>query len=485
MRAFFAPAARRPGPRVPRRRFVDRGRRLVAATLAVGLLGTLFISIVPSLSFAYRSDATHAAIETSVFLVAAVAALLFAGRTLRARSRTDLLLAGSLAVLAATNLCFSLLPAMTDSDPGNFATWAPVAGRLLGAVGFAAAALLPDRELARPRRDLGWMLLATGMTLGLIALLGALFADQLPRGLDPELSPETAERPRIVGNPVVLSAQVSALFLYAAATVGFLRRAERERDGLLLWVALAAALSALARLNYFLFPSLYSEWVYVGDALRLGGYLALLVGIARELLAYQRQAAELAVFDERRRLARELHDGLAQELAYIRSEGTRLTPAMGSDSALLRIVAAAERALEEARVAISSLTRPLDESLETSLRRAAEAVALRLGAEVEATSVGDAEISDSVRQALERIVREATANAVRHGEATLVRVELDCGAPLRVTIADNGSGFDPDGERRPDGFGLISMRERAEALGATFAIRSAPGHGTTVEVLIP
>jgi signal transduction histidine kinase len=319
--------------------------------------------------------------------------------------------------------------------------------------------------------------------VALVAILGWLFADDLPRGVDPALSPDSANRPRIVGHWLVLALQVATLFLYSLAAVGFLKRSERERDALLVWVALSAALSALARLNYFLFPSLYSEWVYVGDVFRLGGYAALLLGISREMLAYQRGAADAAVFEERRRLARELHDGLAQELAFIRSEGARLSGT--TDRGVMRMATAAERALGEARIAISTLTTPVGEPLEISLGRAAEAVALRMGARVEVDCTGKPDVPTAARQSLERIVREATSNAVRHGQAKLIRVEINANERLRVAIVDDGRGFKPTSKPGRDSFGMISMRERAEGIEGTFTVQSVPGEGTTVEVVLP
>jgi signal transduction histidine kinase len=84
-------------------------------------------------------------------------------------------------------------------------------------------------------------------------------------------------------------------------------------------------------------------------------------------------------------------------------------------------------------------------------------------------------------------VREATSNAVRHGEASGVTVRLARGDELRLTISDDGAGFDPARPRRRagGGFGLISMRERTEALGGRFSVQSRPGAGTRVEVVLP
>jgi signal transduction histidine kinase len=455
----------------------------VGIAIAAGLLGTLAVSVLSGLKFAYRNDEASVAIETAASLVPALAALLFGGRAVRAGSRTDLILACSLMLLAATNLCFSVVPAIVDDSPGQFSTWATVAGRFAGAIGFAVAALLPDRRIARPRRALALGILWALVAVGLIAAFAALLGDELPRGLEPDLTPGNAEEPHIDGNGVVLALHVVILFMYAAATLGFLLRAERERDGLLLWVALASGLGAVARLDYFLFPTLFPEWVYVGDIVRLASYIALLVGIGREVLTYQRRAADAAVFEERRRLARELHDGLAQELAFIRSEGARLSGT--ADRSVLRMATAAERALGEARMAISALTTPLDEPLDVALRKAAEAVALRMGAAVQVECTGTPRISATARQALERIVREATGNAVRHGQAEKLRIEIEANSRLRVTIVDDGRGFDTARDRKPDSFGLVSMRERAEGLAGELTVRSQPGEGTTVEVTLP
>ena len=177
-----------------------------------------------------------------------------------------------------------MVPAVAEENPEGFATWAPAMGRMLGALGFAAAALLPERRLARPRRSLALGIVWTAAAVGLVAVVAALFGDDLPRGSRRPSRRRTRRSPRIEGHALVLSGHLAILLFYSAATVGFLRRAEQKRDVLLLWVAVASALAAIARLDYFLFPTLYSEWVYVGDIIRLLSYIALLVGVSRELL---------------------------------------------------------------------------------------------------------------------------------------------------------------------------------------------------------
>jgi signal transduction histidine kinase len=78
-------------------------------------------------------------------------------------------------------------------------------------------------------------------------------------------------------------------------------------------------------------------------------------------------------------------------------------------------------------------------------------------------------------------------NAVRHGNATRLTVRLDANGGLRLSVSDNGEGFDPDAKPNggSGGFGLVSLRARAEALGGELRVRSHPGEGTHVEVVLP
>jgi hypothetical protein len=123
-------------------------RALIAGTAAGAALATLLISILPSVDFAYRSHTLHVAIETAASIIGLLAAYLVLGRFRRSASLRDLLLVGAFLLLAATNLCFSSLPALSGGPPGRFETWSPVAGRLLGAVALAAAAFAPPAACA-------------------------------------------------------------------------------------------------------------------------------------------------------------------------------------------------------------------------------------------------------------------------------------------------------------------------------------------------
>jgi signal transduction histidine kinase len=233
--------------------------------------------------------------------------------------------------------------------------------------------------------------------------------------------------------------------------------------------------------NYVLFPSLYSDWLYTGDFLRTGCYLLLLIGAAREIRDYWSAQARAAVLEDRRRLARELHDGVVQELAYIRSE-SHLTDR--DPGARHRILQACDRALDEARGAVDALGRSGDEPLGFALHRAARQVAERYDADL------DVELDDSVRadqdqrHALVRITREAVSNAIRHGKVDRVQLQLrsDGHGRHHLVVVDKGLGFDTAAAGQATGYGLMSMRERAQALDGSFTVQSAPGVGTTVAV---
>jgi signal transduction histidine kinase len=325
------------------------------------------------------------------------------------------------------------------------------------------------------------MFAAVGGTLVLIGLLGAVLSPHLPVGIDPDVPPNPSG-PELVGSPGLLVSQVVSALLYTFAAFGFASRAERTRDELLTWLATATVLAAFARLNYFLFPSINSEWVYTGDILRLLSYVLILVGAIREIGRYHARLAEAAVYGERRRIARELHDGLAQELAFIRSQAHRLRP--GGEEPATQIALAAERALDESRQAIATLARPVDASLDSSVAQAAEEMTLREDVELQLQLQPALEAPDPVHEALTRIVREALGNAIRHGRARSVVVTLVRDEGLRLTIDDDGTGIPADAEDR-GGFGLISMRERAEALGGSVHVNSTGHRGARVEVWLP
>lgn len=462
-------------------------RRSVVGVLAAALISavaTALITFIPGLQFAYRQHDLHIGFETAAALIGLLATFLLFGRFRRSRRLEDLDLFFALALFAFSNLFLAALPAMlTGAPPGAFPTWAALVGRLLGTMALAAAAFAPRRWLRVSTRTDVVALVWPFAVLAVTAILIGLLAPGLPTGVEAQLSPEESRRPRLVGHPAVLAVQLGSMVLFAVAALGFLWRSRRRGDELMGWLAIASVFGAFARLNYFLYPSLYTEWVYSGDAFRLLFYAVVLVAALREIASYRQDASQAAVLGERGRIARDLHDGLAQELAYVCRNLKRLD---GDDPFVARASRGAERALAEARRAIAVLSDDLEQPVDVALTNAARSVAEREGAAVSLALATDVRVAPEQREALIRIASEAITNAVRHGGADLVRVELEGGTRTRLRIIDMGTGFDPEAleTRASDRFGLVSMRERALALGGELTVTSRPGRGAEVEVVL-
>jgi signal transduction histidine kinase len=266
----------------------------------------------------------------------------------------------------------------------------------------------------------------------------------------------------------------------AVAAFGLVRRSGDQP--LLRWVAVAIVLGGFAKLDYALFPPIGPDNVHLGDVLRIAGWIALLAGVLDVMRTRMLARADAAVDHERRRLARELHDGVAQELAFIRRRAGRLN--MTADGA--DILDAAERAIEDSRRAIEALVPPAYEPLHVALERLGARLATECGLEVQVNVRAATEIRDEVRAELVRIISEAVRNAANHGGARHVRIDL-AGTPLAVRIIDDGNGF-RDGVNSGlgvAGYGLIAMRERAEQVGGQFSLESVRGAGTLVQVVLP
>jgi signal transduction histidine kinase len=215
-------------------------------------------------------------------------------------------------------------------------------------------------------------------------------------------------------------------------------------------------------------------------------HTVLLAAAVTEIVRYWRGLADNAVLEERRRLAREIHDSIAQELAYIHRRTAHQPQA---DPVSAQIAAAAQRGLDESRRAITALTRPADEPFELALAQELERVAAREGVEVELRIAAGAHVGPAERDTLIGIAREAVTNAARHGHSRRIHVQVVESDRVRLRVADDGYGFDEAAIAasvgRGNGFGLASMRERARALGGDLNVSSHPGLGTEVEVVLP
>jgi signal transduction histidine kinase len=208
----------------------------------------------------------------------------------------------------------------------------------------------------------------------------------------------------------------------------------------------------------------------------------------------RRKLREQATLEERDRIARELHDGLAQILGYVntKAQAVRLLLARGqTDEAqgqLHQLEEAAAEVLADVRQAILGLrlsARP-DLDLAAKLRSFADQFTRQSGVPVALElpdGPGRLRLTAGAEVELLRIVQEALTNIRKHADATAAWVRLESSATgLVLTIADDGRGFDPLRQPAGDQFGLLTMRERAAAIGAELELDTGPGRGTRITV---
>ena len=438
---------------------------MFAVAAACALATTVLVPLAAPLRFAYPAPSLHVALETGTALIGLVATAIVV-RGLRDAPRLDrLIIAAGLAVIAVTS---AALAAMVAVSPGAGPRGlVALTGMLVGSLLVGAGAFAPGHRLLRPARAavamVAVVLAAVAAAVGPVELLLEHWRDQE--------RPSDLTRALLSQPPAAIALQLTMAFSLAAASVGLTARGIRAEDSFARRLGLAALFLAFSLLLYALLPPVTHEWVHLGDALRLLFCVVLLWAAVLEVAG---AVAARAAARERRRIARDLHDGVAQELAFIRRRAARLAGV--PDAA--EIVVAAERALEDSRWAIEQLARAPDEPLERVLACHAAAIAARTGVAVTFATTGSTEhVGPEVSEALARILGEAVTNA-RHGNATLVHVELST-QPLRLRVIDDGCGFDTSAAR---GFGLGGMRERAELVGAELSVTSDPGTGTEVAV---
>ena len=349
-----------------------------------------------------------------------------------------------------------------------------------------------------------WIFIAPTIAVMLAALVGQLF-DPPPDSLQIMIFPDSSGMPQVTAFGAVVQVSTSVLFFVAAYVSRGLWRTDRAViDG---WIAIGLVFAGFAELHSTLYASAHPGQVSTADLLRLACSACLLAGLAGALRADQRELrttnselaelrdaeVERAAIEERARLARELHDGLAQDLWLAKLKTGEVMAVEGLPVEARRAaegaVAAIDVGLNDAREAVAALRSSThSESGFCSLvRQAVEDHGDRFGLRVEFTFEGDhtSGIAPRTQAEILRITQEALSNVARHAHATLVGVRLVVtDGRITLRIADNGHGFDvasPQGS----GFGMASMRERATLIGGRLDIGSDPETGTLVALTAP
>jgi signal transduction histidine kinase len=439
--------------------------------LLLSLLGAalaLFVTY-PSLRDTYELPQLRLVLDTGVTLAALIVAVLAGIRFTVEGRRLDFLLCGGFFMAAASTMAFSVAPVFGGGTVGKNELWAGVAGKLLATSLIAAAPFARGRMLARQRALRWWIVALVSLEVAIW-----LFARSLSVGVPELLS--GGDQPVLLIVTLALQA-----FLSLVALVGFGLRFRNYGDDLYRWLGLATTLALFAELHYVFTPVVSSSFVSQGDFLRLTSYGVLMTGVWRAM-----RFAEFgrAVAEERARVAREIHDGLAQYLFTISTHASMLEAGTATDRTVAQIKLAAAMAQQEARFAILALssasgTAPFD----IALRRYVDVLTADGALDVELEVDPGLSLAPDEQIEVFRIVQEGLANVRKHAGADRAWVLIGQRGPERmVVVRDDGAGFESD--RDPTGQGLKNLRDRAAAIGGVFSLRSTPGQGTAVEVTL-
>lgn len=212
------------------------------------------------------------------------------------------------------------------------------------------------------------------------------------------------------------------------------------------------------------------------------------VAAHREVVELQSDLKELAVVEERSRLAREIHDGLGASLSSLIIQAEYVSQ-LAKEPAVLaelkELKASAEDSIEELRRSLKMMRDDFDlaTGLEDYVKTFAERTQLAVLFEQAGPFTGRLAPESSL--ALFRVLQESLSNALKHAQARQVRVSLHFSdAAVLLKVHDDGRGFDPRGSR-PGHYGLVNMRERANKVGGEVTVESAPGQGTEVAFRVP
>jgi hypothetical protein len=281
--------------------------------------------------------------------------------------------------------------------------------------------------------------------------------------------------------PSLTGALAATALLHLLAVIGFGNRFRTKGEDLDYWLSLGATLMLFASLHFMFTPLVHAGDVSQGDYLRLLAYGVLLVGVWR---AIRNSEFGRAVAEERARVAREIHDGLAQYLFAVSTHASMLEAGADPKEMLPRLKEAALAAQQEARYAILALSSAAGRSpFDAALRRYVDFLTADGALEVELDIDSAITLGPDEQIELFRIVQEGLANARKHAGAKHAWVVIGERTGLRfVSVRDDGEGFEV--VEGGAGQGLRNMRDRAASIGGALSLRSTPGRGTSLEVVL-
>ena len=486
---------------------------LLAFALAGGTIASFF---VPGLYFAVLAPEADTFVNTAATIGAAAVAA-FAWIRYRDSHRNDALLQGSafltLATAGALRTIFQAsgqgaYDGFSLETPGQAPIYSWTFARLVACSLLLAGAISTLNRWRTPGWRAGAMLLLGPLvTLGYSFLVLVLEAD-LPVILPPASLQALVARGTVIDasvlSPALVVIELFIAYMFMVSAIAYARVWRRgERDGYTALLSVSLLFAAFAQVHSAFAPSGYADIVTSGDALRLAFYLFVFAAVGsavrddlkmlrkanHDLERLRRADAERITAEERARLAREVHDGLVQDLWLARLTSGRVAEVsrlpQDAREMLRRLDATLESAQGEARQALITLQARSDVAFGELLKRFVDDYADRFDIDIERDIDATAAPSPEIQGELLRVCREALNNVRKHADASKVKVIFrreDAG--LRLVISDNGKGFDR-AKLNGRGFGMESMRQRAAKVAGQLEVRSEPMGGTTVELVLP
>jgi signal transduction histidine kinase len=493
------------------RRF-DRLDLAMWTAVVVGVVTTLALLAIPAFHGHVVAPALDLALDTTAFIVTALVSALSWVRYREGRQATALVqsaaflalaIADGIAVGIAVVGDLALSPSTVASAEAQLYIWA--GARLLAPGLLVAGGIqsLRGRQSRHPMAIMAGTVAVMLVVVGSVAVAGDRLTSLLAYPMSAPGMPEAQDLAHTTAG-AAMQVVSGGLFLAAALVVRRLWR--RDRSIADAYLAFGLVIAAFAELLCVFYPSVHPEQMATADLLRLVFYVVLLLGIragARAALEALQAAnvslerlrdveVERAALEERARLSRELHDGLAQDLWLAKLKVGRLaaSPTLSPEDRTLAEEAtkAVEVGLAEARQGVIALRESAapSKSFEDLLERYADDIADRFGMPVEFDCDGRLpELPSRTKADLLRIVQEALSNAARHADAETIRLSVGTQDGLvSLTVEDDGRGFDP-GDVPSGHVGLQVMRERAEMIGGHMTVVSSVGGGTRVIVTVP
>jgi signal transduction histidine kinase len=446
---------------------------LVSETLLAALLGAILALFLthPALRTRYDLPELRLVLQTTMALTGLLVAVLAAARFSAEGRRVDLLLASGFLVACLSSAVFEIGPRVGGAAPRPSEEWATLLGTMLGNALIAIAPFVHGRTR---RRD--WAIANSVAAAGIALFVAWSLLRSAGASLPPLSLPAGQTQPFYLTGVLALQALIMLV-----AVVGWADRFRVRQDDLSRWLALGFTLMLFAALQLVFQPLLAGSSVSQGDFLRTLAFAVIVIGAWRAI-----RYAEFgrAVAEERARVAREIHDGLAQYLFAVSTHASMLESGAAVEDTVPRLKEAALLAQQEARFAILALssasgTAPFD----AALRRYIEVLTADGGLDVELDVDPGIHLAPDEQIEIFRIVQEGLANVRKHAQATQAHVVIGWRDGERfVSIRDDGAGF--DGEDSAAGQGLKNMRARAAAIDGGFAVISMPGRGTALEVVL-